>query len=274
MLFQFNLRPLEEVEPWGGDQPVLHWFGLSDGWCWWQVGTQELFRYTQPVLDYRAAEYPDLQKLSLYVDYQVARPWDDLLDRLSDILDPIPDDLAGRVTGTEAWQELQDRAWAEAHDDEHSWDLCNAAFLWWSERKWDAGYLRHPPKIWLWVQGDTLHLRWDNRAVTLNALPVWEASAGEITLPVPVFVEEVRSFHGRFMAAMSERVIAVLAGNLRQDIKIDLARLVQEQQDRSPWLTNALSRKPPEQDWDKVREAINTAESVPDASVNWAKRVW
>jgi len=31
MLFQFHLRPLEEVEPWGENRPVLHWFGLSDG---------------------------------------------------------------------------------------------------------------------------------------------------------------------------------------------------------------------------------------------------
>ena len=119
-----------------------------------------------------------------------------------------------------------------------------------------------PPKIWLWTQGKTFHIRWDNRAVTLDALPIWEATAGEITLPVSAFVEEVRSFHERFMAAMSERVAAALAGGLRQDIKIDLPRLVQEQQDRSTWLTNALSRKPPEQDWDKVREAINTVERI------------
>ena len=264
MLFEFRLQALEKVEPWGGEEPSLSWFGLSDGWCWWQVGTQELFRYTQPVLDYWAAEYPDLQKPSPYVDYQVVRPWEDLLHRLPDILVPIPDDLVERITDTAAWQGLQDRAWAwvEAQDDEHSWDVCNAAFLWWSERKWDAGYLRHPPKVWLWVQADTFHLRWDNRAVTLNGLPVWEATAGEITMPVTAFVEEVRSFHERFMAAMAERVAAVLSGGLRPDIEINLEWLVKEQQDRSSWLTNALNRKPPEQEWDKAHTAINTVERM------------
>ena len=264
MLFRLRLRPLEEVEPWGGDQPVLHWFGLSDGWCWWQAGNQELFRYTQPVLDYWTAEVPERPKSLPYMDYQIVRPWEDLLDRLPDILEPVPDDLAERIEGKQTWQELQDGAWAwaEGRDDEHSWGLCNTAFLWWSERSWDAGFLCHPPKVWLWVQGDTFHLRWDNRAVTLDALPVWEATAGEIILPVSAFVEEVRSFHERFMAAMSERVVAVLAGGLRQDIKIDLDQLVREQQDRSTWLTNALNRKPPEQDWDKVRRAINTVERI------------
>lgn len=264
MLFQFILRPLGEVEPWGGDQPALHWFGLSDGWCWWQVGTQELFRYTQPVLDYWTAESPERPKSLPYVDYQVVRPWEDLLQIVPDILAPVSDDLAQRLASLEEWQSLQDRgwAWAEARDDEYSWDLLDTAFRWRSERGWDAGYLRHPPKVWLWVQSDTFHLRWDNRTVMLDALPVWEATAGEITLPVAAFVEEVKSFHERFIATMSERVAAVLAGGLRQGIKIDLTRLAQEQQDRPTWLTNALNRKAPEQDWDKVREAINTVERI------------
>ena len=216
MLFHFSLRPLEEVEPWGGDQPALHWFGLSDGWWWWQVGTQKLFRYSPVVLAHWSADFPSYPKPLPYVDYQVVRPWEDLLDRLPDILAPVPDYLAERITDTEAWQGLQDKAWAwaEAHNDEHSWDACNVAFLWWSERKWDAGYLRQPPKVWLWVQGDTLHLRWDNRAVKLDALPVWDATTGEITMPVCAFVEEVESFHERFMAAMSERVLRRPRGRL------------------------------------------------------------
>ena len=264
MLFQFILRPLGEVEPWGGDQPALHWFGLSDGWCWWQVGTQELFRYTQPILDYWAAEYPDLQKPAPYVDYQVVRPWEDLLDALPDILAPVPGDLVQRAQDMGKWNDLRERVWlwASEKDDDEAWDLQDTVTRWWSERSWDSGYLSHPPKVWLWVQADTFHLQWDNRAVTLNGLPVWEATAGEITMPVSAFVEEVRSFHERFMAAMSERVAAVLSGGLLQDIAIDLDRLVHEQQDRSTWLTSTLSRKQPEQEWDKVREAIGTIERM------------
>ena len=30
MLFNFILRPLEDVQPWGSDPPTLHWFGLTD----------------------------------------------------------------------------------------------------------------------------------------------------------------------------------------------------------------------------------------------------
>lgn len=249
-LFQFRLRPLEEVEPWGEDPPALHWFGLSDGWCWWQAGPPQLFRYAPPAAP--------------YVAYQVVRPWEDLLDRLPDILAPVPDDLAGRLRDPEEWQRLTDTAWAliETRDDDGLWDLLNSAFLWWSERTWDAGYLSHPPKIWLWTQGDTFQLQWDNRAVLVAGLPVWDATHGEITMPVSAFVDEVTSFHERFMAAMAERVAAVRAGGLRPEIAIDLDRLAQEQSERATWLTNALARKPPEQDWDKVRAAINEAERM------------
>lgn len=147
-------------------------------------------------------------------------------------------------------------------DDEASWDLVYEAFLWWSERKWDAGYLRHPPAVWLWTQGDTFHLRWDNRNVLLEGLPVWDATFGEITMPVTAFIEEVRSFDARLMAAMAERVVAVCAGGLRPDIQIDLDGLVKEQQDRSTWLENALTRTEQKTDWDKVREVLDEVERI------------
>lgn len=30
--FRFELYPLDEISPWGSDQPKLHWFGLTEGW--------------------------------------------------------------------------------------------------------------------------------------------------------------------------------------------------------------------------------------------------
>jgi hypothetical protein len=42
--FRFELRPLDEVEPWGDDPPSLSWFGLTDGWYWIEAGGHELLR--------------------------------------------------------------------------------------------------------------------------------------------------------------------------------------------------------------------------------------
>ena len=266
MLFNFILRPLEDVQPWGSDPPTLHWFGLTDGWCWWDTGGQQLFRDSQAWRDHWVGEYPHLASSPPYVDYPVVRPWEDLLTCLPHVLDPVPDDLALRTSNRQEWERLREWAWqwtnTNAPNDRAAWDLHSVAFEWWAERKWDAGYLRCPPKIWLWTQGDTFHIRWDNRDLRDNGLPVWEATAGEVIMPTAEFVEEAKSFNDRLMAAMAERVNAVVSGELRPDIEIDLAHLADEQRDRATWMENALTLGQLKEDWDKVREALTTVEQM------------
>ena len=263
MLFEFVLRPLEKVQPWGKNKPALHWFGLTDGWCWWNVGSQQLFRSSQVWLDRWANEYPKLATEPPYVDYQVVRPWEDLLQCLPAILDPVPDDLVQRVQ-EKNWQSLRDHAFdlAMAQNDESTWNALEIAFQWWSNRTWDAGYLRCPPKIWLWTQGETFHLKWDNRNVIEAGISAWSATFGEITMPLAEFIAEVTSFHERLMAAMAERINAVRSGALQPEIAVNLEWLVKEQEDRSTWLQNTLTMRRQNQDWNEVREAISTIERM------------
>lgn len=48
MLFDFTLVPLDEIEPWGKPgQLSLHWFGLTDGYYWMDVGSSTLFEYSE-----------------------------------------------------------------------------------------------------------------------------------------------------------------------------------------------------------------------------------
>ena len=95
-----------------------------------------------------------------------------------------------------------------------------------------------------------------------DGVPVWDATFGEITMPVAAFVEEVTSFHERLMAAMAKRVDAVLSGVLRPEITVDLDWLVKEQEDRSTWLQNTLTMRRQNQNWEEVRAAISTIERM------------
>lgn len=47
--FRFELYPLDEMSPWGSDQPRLHWFGLTEGWYWLEASGQELLCRTREV---------------------------------------------------------------------------------------------------------------------------------------------------------------------------------------------------------------------------------
>jgi hypothetical protein len=69
MHFGFQLEPLEKFEPWGeGDDRTLHWFGLTSGTYWIEVGEQRLFES----VGFEGGS-PEC------LDYQVARLHEDVL---------------------------------------------------------------------------------------------------------------------------------------------------------------------------------------------------
>lgn len=251
-----------------GTNPSLSWFGLTDGWFWIEAGEQELFRYTAEVQHY-GQHYPGTALPVLpHEDYQVARYWEDLLEMITAILDPVPDDIAARIADRDAWQAWENAitVWRDTQEDSDNWDIQEAAMWWWYRRHWDAGHLAHPPNVWLWRTGGAVHMRWDNRATTAGRLPVWTAQVGEITLPVDDFLSAVQSFHVALLDAMGKRVAAALADWTRPEIVLDLPQLEREQQERRNWLEYAIAPHAVEQrrgyDWSTVRTALTRLETI------------
>ncbi|HEY9907288.1 MAG TPA: DUF5984 family protein [Thermosynechococcaceae cyanobacterium] len=90
MLFDFHLRPLEEVMPWGKPpNSYLSWFVLTDGFYRLQVGSEFLFNYSDDFAERWAAQSVSVHTRS-FVDYYVVRLWEDLLEILPDVLEPLP----------------------------------------------------------------------------------------------------------------------------------------------------------------------------------------
>ncbi|MBC8138191.1 MAG: hypothetical protein H8F28_20110 [Fibrella sp.] len=262
MKFHFRLMPAEEIPPWGTEQgqPTLSWFGLTRGYFWIEVGGQELFRYTDAVLDHWQRLYPRSLRASLpYEEYQVARYWEDLLDMLPAILDPLPDDFAKRLVDASRWRSWEEGAlrWAKECGDE-SLDIYSTGLEWWSQRRWQAWHLAHPPRLWLWRVKDMIHIRWDNRDITVDGMLVWEAQQGEYTLSVAEFLAAVESFHARFLSKMELRVNAVRTAWSRPKVKIDFDALILEQAARPGWLEYTVRPTTVQRalSWEQVREAI------------------
>ena len=257
-LFQFRLAPIEQVIPWGQEQPALHWFGLTDGWFWMRVSDQELFRYSQEIQNDWSQQDPAFIAALPYEDYQVARYWEDLMVMVPAVLSPVPNDLAEKIADAPRWRQWQEASsdWWEKHSDDDSREAHEIAMTWWNRRTWSAWHLNHPPNVWLWTVGDSVHIRWDNRGIHSDGIPVWEATHREFVLPISAFREQVLSFDRRLMAAMAERVIQVRHGALDPKIAIDVEVLEREQGDRSQWMRRAIDHRAEYFSWEEVRTAM------------------
>ncbi|MEZ4730137.1 MAG: DUF5984 family protein [Caldilineaceae bacterium] len=245
MLFNFQLRSPDTITPWLADnQPYLHWFGLTDGWYWLDVGTDILFQYTEPMLRFWNTPI-DPHPYRAYVDYQVARLWEDVLEQLPSILEPIPDRVLQRLQpGIAAihWRDAVIDQLVPEHGEvtDQAIERLDRATDWLETRWLDVGYLRAGPRIWLWNDGDMISLHWDNRGCIIDDVVVWTATHGTITIPMATFIDEVRSFHARLLGAMHTRIVLAQDHWPRPNVQIDLPRLVKQQHERSGWLEQAL----------------------------------
>ncbi len=270
--FHFQLRQMADIEPWhdgDGSHPHLGWFALSDGWYWIEVGSAELFRYSQPLVDTWKSEHsgePWLEALP-YVDYQVVRLWEDMIEILPSALEPIPLRLTlalGSGGTWMSWSYAAEKVVKQALPSNEVWDLLEAASGWWWSRHLDTAYLVGGPQIWFWSDGSSACIQWDNRECILDGLPAWEAGVGDYTMPVADFVAEVRDFDTRFIASMHDRITLAQAEWSRPDVALE-GDLDQEQAARSRWFERSIlaADKHESTDWSAVFRAIKRIEELP-----------
>ena len=251
-LFNFELTPLEQVQPWGEPgQHKLHWFGLTDGQYWIQAGPATLFEYS---------ELAQTQGAPRYCNYRVVRLYEDLMDMIPSVVEPVPASLTAYLSGdvARAWETTY-LAWREnppvGLDEQRFWDITDGAGTWIGKRTLDTGYLSPSTKIRLWSDGQHVHIAWDNLLKLLNGSPAWSAGCGSFSLPLEEFISEAVSFHDRLMEQMGERVKRVVAGALPDSVHVNLAGLEREHAYRSINDMNYRT-EPTATDWDCVRAAI------------------
>lgn len=246
MLFDFRLRPLEEIHPWGNPPDLsLSWFGFTDGFYRLKVGPEFLLNYSDEFIAYGSEQYPNVYS-GPFIDYYVVRLWEDVLDMLPDILQPLPIELSNFFKGSKtAWFEWENYAgnWVDHQSDEdEAMDVFELAVWWQRARHLSSAYLQNAPNIWMWSMGDDVIVSWNNTDIRHEGVRVWSAGQGHYCLSRSHFLNEVRAFHNRLMSQMGERVEDVCHHWSRSEIYVDVDRLRYEQQDRQTWLDHALKR--------------------------------
>jgi hypothetical protein len=258
-LFDFQLTALDRVVPWGkSDDLNLHWFGLSDGSYWMNVGETKLFEYS---------EGAQAQGAPQFCDYQVVRLHEDVIEISPKVLEVVPQELRAfiefkvdRPLGGywRAWRELSE---AIVTADEHL-DLLDIGATWLGQRTLDSLYLSPASNIWLWSDSENVHIHWDNRSRKFKGQLAWSATAGTHSLPRDTFIKEVLSFHERLMCAMDKRIHQVIAGALPKSIRIDIDGLVREQRERVASVNRSALMRCPETNWTHAALAIAKLEEL------------
>jgi hypothetical protein len=239
--FDFRLRDLDQVEPWGeGEDRHLSWFGLTDGEYWIEAGGATLFEWRTDEGLFR-------------MDYQVSRLHEDLLGIVARALEPVPGEIALLVGSDGGWSWVDEvTAWRTAHPDasREADETHGLALGWLSDRSLDTLYLVGGPWIVFWSEGGSVHVSWTGRGNRH-----WTAGEGAHSVSRDDFVAAVRDFDERLMSAMGARAAAVRAGAFPAQVRL-LGDPVAEHVERATRLERTLARRVEPTDWAPVRAAI------------------
>lgn len=251
-LFNFQLRPLSEIKPWGkAPDSHLSWFGLTDGWYWIDTGDAELFRYSPSIIQHwqRIGNWKSgpSSDLDIYVDYDVVRLWEDILDLLPAVLEPIPAQVAARLTPQAEWDKWYKGFYLkwEGEGDECSdetTDLYLDSIRWWQDRSLDTSYLKAGCRIWFWTDGTDLVVDWDNRGLEIDGIEAWSAKRGRSRMSLQSFMDALTAFDARLMEAVTSRINTIKADWPRPDIAVDLDSLEKEHGTRTRRLAQTLEK--------------------------------
>lgn len=243
-IFNFILRPLEDIEPWG-DPPdySLSWFGLTDGHYWLRLGGHNLYEYSPEVCRHWRMGDRGLP----FVDYQVARLHEDLLKALPYVLDPVPADIAACADRLEDALE----AGKINNSDEDYW-----AVRWLGCRALCGAHLPAGIEVCFVRTGDSIRVLWNASNLYIDGIPAWTAGRGDFSLTVDDFLWEVHDFHDRLMSQMATRVLLAPEVMTRRGIRVNVAGLDQEQQTRSS-IPAGASQEAGFPGWDRIRPWID-----------------
>jgi hypothetical protein len=240
--FRFELYPLDEVSPWGDDRPTLHWFGLTEGRYWLEAGGHQLLRRAP-------LDHP-------YVDYHLARLWEDVNALTRVVLEPVPADLQPFIASDPAQWACDPLDFVIAGDEDGFDDVDpNApdhpvitAANWHGEHYLYLGYLQNAPDLRFWRT-----VRDDRDEITLD----WQHEDDvRFTVPTSAYLDAVHTLDRGLMTAMRQRVEELERRGGLPGVDLDLAGLRREHEDRAHRLARILDRAP-KTDWDAVRQGAD-----------------
>jgi len=247
----FQLKELDKIVPWGQEPHLcLHWFGLTDGLLWIDVGTQTIYEYNEEANAYFG------QKCR-YNDYQISRFLEDFSHTFRYVGESIPEKL---YYSLEEIDEKSDE-WRRCHEEEEDtvferfFDEEYCAFCdWWWNRGFDSGHLIGGPHIRCFRCREKLKILWESTFQTDSGKSIWTSPKGSFEMPYKEFVSAVTDFFNSFFKAMDKQVEKAVKKDWGS-VALDKQRLLEENEERKSEFSKAvalLKNTNENTDWDKV----------------------
>jgi hypothetical protein len=264
MIFEFKLSAIEDVFLWGyPPNQSLSWFGFTDGKYRIKVGSEYLLNHSKEYTDYLNEKFPEYLSETTFIEYQVVRLWEDILEMLPSILEPVPKEIQYFfVSGDKDYVDLQSNLldWQDSEimkgvEETVTLDFGELAVCWLDDRRLNNQYLTNSAKIWIWSDEKDVIFSWDNREIEVENIPVWSSRQGNYTIDKKDFVNEVRKFNNNLISQMEDRVESICRNWNKPEIKIDFENLKNEQKTRANWLMLALNERR-KTNWNEVISAI------------------
>jgi Family of unknown function (DUF5984) len=243
-LFEFELTPIEKIEPWGEAPNLsLHWFALTDGIFRINLGKDILFRYSKEI-----SHHWNLQNRDS--DYQIAAFARDFLGSTTPALNYLPHFLHPLAWNWELLREVVIQS--REHDSHYD------AFRWLGERSPWTSYLNANPEISFIRKENNILIGWDNRSCIIDDLPVWEADFGCYIISVDDYVNECQSFVDRLLNEMLIRIQKIASGEYKSLIPIDPKELLKQHETWQKEFNGYLNKSTePDIPWEETRIALD-----------------
>lgn len=267
MIFEFKLDSIEDVQPWGNSpNKQIHWFALTQGLYRLKVGDEYLLNYSDEFTDHISKQFPQIRYQGTFVDYYVVRLWEDLIDILPHILEPVPKELqhffeSDYKTQRESFEKVE--AWHDKAElnkvlnTDEIWEIRENATYWIDNRHLDSAYLSPSANIWIWSDENDVIINWDNQEIMVDRIQVWSATRGNYRISRNEFVLELKRFDQQLFSEMEERVDNICKTWNLKEIYIDFEQLKSEQKNRATWMKSWFNTNS-QIDWRKVGKAVNT----------------
>jgi hypothetical protein len=243
--FNFSLLPVGEIQPWtngDGTDPRLHWFALSDGHYWITIGDVDLFCTSETKLSELREEGWAVS--SPYVDYQVVRLWEDVLDCLPEFLEPVPDDLHGFIRSKlSEWDET----------DSNSAD---SARSWWANHFLSSGHVMTQPVRWWRDTSNGTDVVWTEWLPSDQQEWFAAPPEGRVATPTAEFIAAIEDFDARFIAGMAVQIETAANGGVDPSIRLDIEQLFSEHPKRAEHLSKSRKRFLAT-DWAEIRQGAS-----------------